>query len=102
MDKNRFNEKMKSMKMRDDGAVYTLNVGYFEGVDFVWKKLAEFKDFDGAYKGFSDICRKIMNWDIETLLEHYNTGRVDVNLKTGDKNINWFGININATDSEEL
>lgn len=72
-------------------------LGTFEGKSnkFVWKKLESFDSFDKAYAAFRKFIKEQLEYDSEELMKIWNSPRLDIELKQGDKLINWHGIYYN-------
>lgn len=75
-----------------DFVEYTVNLGTFEGEDFVWKVIYKNNSFDKAYKFYHKYTNKQMSYTDEELKKIWQSGRVDVELKQGNKLLNWVGM----------
>ena len=71
---------------------YTVELGTFEGEDFVWKTIYKSNNFDKAYKFYHKYTNKQMSYTDEELKKIWSSGRVDVELKQGNKLLNWVAI----------
>ena len=71
---------------------FSLWLGSFEGEEFVWKKLKTFTSFEDAYKAYKKFTNEQMQYDSKELLEIWDSARLDIELKQGEKLLNWVGI----------
>lgn len=72
--------------------MFEIWLGTFDKEDFIWKTLKEFDKFDDAYKYFKDFSVKALELDVATFEKEYGSGRLDIELRQGEKRIDWVGI----------
>lgn len=83
-----------------DFVEYTIDLGTFEGEKFVWKTVKKFDTFEPAYKFYKDYVDKQMKYTDEELRKIWSSGRLDIELKKGNKLLNWVGIYSRKVDKE--
>lgn len=71
---------------------YQLILGTFIDDEFVWYDVDSFDDLDEAYKEFKKYVNSQLKYTDEELIKVWNTGRLDVELRRGNKLLNWVGI----------
>lgn len=71
---------------------YQLILGTFIDDEFVWHDVDSFDDLDEAYKEFKKYVNSQLKYTDEELIKVWNTGRLDVELRRGNKLLNWVGI----------
>ena len=79
---------------------FHLYLGTFEKDKFIWKKLESFSTFDAAYNRYIKFIKEQLDYGNEELLKIWKSARLDIELKQGDKRINWCGLT--CRQSEEL
>jgi putative methionine-R-sulfoxide reductase with GAF domain len=77
-------------------------LGTFEGEKFVWKKLNTFENFDKAYNAYKKFIKEQLEYTDQELLKIWKSPRLDIELKQGDKLINWVGIYCRKKSKLEL
>lgn len=77
-------------------------LGTFEGEKFVWKKLNTFDGFDKAYTAYKKFVNEQLKYDDQELLKIWKSPRLDIELKQGEKLINWVGIYCRRKSKTEL
>lgn len=71
---------------------YQLILGTFIDNKFVWHDVDSFDDIEVAYREFKKYVDSQLKYSDEELLKVWNTGRLDVELRRGNKLLNWVGI----------
>lgn len=71
---------------------YQLILGTFIDDEFVWHDVDSFDDLEEAYKEFKKYVNSQLKYTDEELIKVWNTGRLDVELRRGNKLLNWVGI----------
>ena len=71
---------------------YELWLGSFEGERFKWKKLETFDDYQEAYSKFKKFVNKQVEYNDAELLDVWESPRLDIELKQGERIIDWVGI----------
>lgn len=71
---------------------YQLILGTFIDNKFVWHDVDSFDDIEVAYREFKKYVNSQLKYSDEELLKVWNTGRLDVELRRGNKLLNWVGI----------
>lgn len=80
---------------------YALWIGSFEGENFKWKKIRSYNDFDKAYKDFKKFVDTQISYSDDELIEVWSSTRLDIELKEGDKTINWVGISVRQAGKKD-
>ena len=71
---------------------YSLWLGTFKSDKFSWKKIKSFKNDNDAYISYKKYINKLIQYSDEELIKFWSSGRIDVELRKGNKLINWCGI----------
>lgn len=71
---------------------YQLILGTFIDDEFVWHDVDSFDDLEEAYREFKKYVNSQLKYTDEELIKVWNTGRLDVELRRGNKLLNWVGI----------
>lgn len=71
---------------------YQLILGTFIDDEFVWHDVDSFDNLEEAYRGFKKYVNSQLKYTDEELIKVWNTGRLDVELRRGNKLLNWVGI----------
>lgn len=71
---------------------YQLILGTFIDNKFVWHDVDSFDGIEVAYRAFKKYVNSQLKYSDEELLKVWNTGRLDVELRRGNKLLNWVGI----------
>lgn len=71
---------------------YQLILGTFIDDEFVWHDVDSYDDLEEAYKEFKKYVNSQLKYTDEELIKVWNTGRLDVELRRGNKLLNWVGI----------
>ena len=73
-------------------ADFSIWLGTFKEEKFIWYVVQEFKDVTSAYKAFKEYVNTQLKYTDEELQQVWDTGRLDIELKQGNKLLNWVGI----------
>lgn len=71
---------------------YQLILGTFIDNEFIWHDVDSFDSLEDAYKEFKKYVNNQLKYTDEELVKVWNTGRLDVELRRGNKLLNWVGI----------
>ena len=71
---------------------YQLILGTFIDDEFVWHDVDSFDNLEEAYRAFKKYVNSQLKYTDEELIKVWNTGRLDVELRRGNKLLNWVGI----------
>lgn len=71
---------------------FALWFGSFDKEDFVWKTLSTHETFDDCYAAYKKVCVKCVGMDDDELYDTYKSTRIDVEIRKGEKRLNWFGL----------
>lgn len=71
---------------------YQLILGTFIDNKFVWHDVDSYDDLDDAYREFKKYVNSQLKYTDEELVKVWNTGRLDVELRRGNRLLNWVGI----------
>ena len=71
---------------------YQLILGTFIDNEFIWHDVDSFDDLEDAYRGFKKYVNAQLKYTDEELVKVWNTGRLDVELRRGNKLLNWVSI----------
>lgn len=82
--------KKKEIKTNSD--VYEIYLGTFNDDVFTWYSIKKFKDATQAYKEFKKYVNTQLKYTDEELKKVWDTGRLDIELRQGNKLLNWVGI----------
>lgn len=97
-------EQARSLSMEGVGDAdyedYELWLGSFEGENFKWKVISKFNDFNKAFKAFKDFCDKQASYSQEELKEVWSSPRLDIELRQGNKMLNWMGLYSRKVDKD--
>ena len=82
---------------------YQLILGTFIDNEFVWHDVDSYDTLEDAYKNFKKYVTDQLKYTDEELVKVWNTGRLDVELRRGNRLLNWVGIYAREVDklSEE-
>lgn len=75
-----------------DFVEYEIWLGTFEGDKFVWKTIKKENDFQKAYQFYLDYVKKQEAYTAEELQKIWSSPRIDVELRQGNKLLNWVGM----------
>lgn len=82
--------KKKEIKTNSD--VFEIYLGTFNDDVFTWYSIKKFKDATQAYKEFKKYVNTQLKYTDEELKKVWDTGRLDIELRQGNKLLNWVGI----------
>lgn len=73
---------------------YVIYIGTFDGTDntFSWKKTDSFQKFTSANASFKSLCKDVVAYSYDELMEIYDSPRLDIELRKGNSMIKWFGV----------
>lgn len=71
---------------------FEIYLGTFNDNEFTWHRISKHKDFEQAYKEFKKYTNKQLQYTEEDLKKVWDTGRIDIELRYGNKLLNWVGI----------
>lgn len=71
---------------------YKLYFGSFDNEDFVWKVLSTHETFDDCYRAYHKLCVECVGMDKDELYDKYKSTRIDIEIRDGEKRLNWVGI----------
>lgn len=98
-------DKTESAKKPSAENQFQLILGTFIDNEFVWHEIKKFSDLETAYKEYKKYANKQMSYTDKELKKVWNSGRLDIELRRGNKLLNWCGIYSRAaiaeTDDEE-
>lgn len=77
---------------------YQLMLGTFIDDEFVWHDVDSYSDLKTAYAGFKKYVNSQLKYTDEELIKVWNTGRLDVELRRGNRLLNWVGIYAREVD----
>ena len=80
----------KEVKSNSD--VYEIYLGTFIDNAFTWYSIAKYKDLTKAYKEYKKYVNTQLKYTDEELKQVWDTGRLDIELRQGNKLLNWVGI----------
>lgn len=71
---------------------YEIQLGTFINDEFNWHSVKEYDDLTDAYIGFKKYVNSQLKYTDEELKKVWETGRLDIELRQGNKLLNWVGI----------
>lgn len=77
---------------------YQLILGTFIDNEFVWHDVDSYDTLEDAYKEFKKYVNAQLKYTDEELVKVWNTGRLDVELRRGNRLLNWVGIYAREVD----
>lgn len=77
---------------------YQLMLGTFIDNEFVWHDVDSYEDLETAYAEFKKYVNSQLKYTDEELIKVWNTGRLDVELRRGNRLLNWVGIYAREVD----
>ena len=80
---------------------YELWFGKFEHEDLAWKIIKNFDNYEDAYKYYKKFVNEQFNLDNDELIEEHDSTRLDIELRSNNKKINWIGIYAKKEIDEE-
>ena len=82
--------KHKEIKSNSD--IFEIYLGTFIDDAFTWYSISKHKDPTEAYKEFKKYVNTQLKYTDEELRQVWDTGRLDIELRQGNKLLNWVGI----------
>lgn len=95
---------MKDKEIKSNSDVYEVYLGTFIDNAFTWYSISKHKDATEAYKEFKKYVNTQLKYTDEELKQVWDTGRLDIELRQGNKLLNWVGIysrQVNALSEAE-
>lgn len=83
---------IKSKEIKSNSDVYEIYLGTFINNAFTWYSIKKMKDPTTAYKEFKKYVNSQLKYTDEELQKVWDTGRLDIELRLGNKLLNWVGI----------
>ena len=71
---------------------YELWLGKFEKDDFIWSLVKRFDNYGDGYKYYKQFVQEQIDLNNDELVEEHESTRLDIELRTDSKKINWVGI----------
>lgn len=71
---------------------YQLILGTFIDNKFVWHDVGSYDDQAEAYKEYKKYVNEQLKYSDDELVKVWNSGRLDIELRRGNKLLNWTGI----------
>lgn len=71
---------------------YQLILGTFIDDKFVWHDVGSYDDQAEAYKEYKKYVNEQLKYSDDELVKVWNSGRLDIELRRGNKLLNWTGI----------
>ena len=87
--------------MPDMSKKYQLILGTFIDDEFVWHDVGSYDDLTAAYREYKKYVNEQLKYSDEELVKVWNSGRLDVELRRGNKLLNWVGIYTRETGEDE-
>lgn len=78
--------------MPDMSKQYQLILGTFIDDKFVWHDVGSYDDQAEAYKEYKKYVNEQLKYSDDELVKVWNSGRLDIELRRGNKFLNWTGI----------
>lgn len=78
--------------MPKESKQYQLILGTFIDDKFVWHDVGEYDDQAEAYREYKKYVNEQLKYSDEELVKVWSSGRLDVELRRGNKLLNWTGI----------
>ena len=83
---------IKSKEIKSNSDVFEIYLGTFINNAFTWYSIKKMKDPTTAYKEFKKYVNTQLKYTDEELQKVWDTGRLDIELRQGNKLLNWVGI----------
>lgn len=71
---------------------FEIQLGTFVENEFIWHLVDTYDDLRDAYKAFKKYVNSQLQYTDEELKKVWETGRLDIELREGNKLLNWVGI----------
>ena len=78
--------------IKTKSSIYEIYLGTFSDNEFTWYSVAKYSDPVKAYKEYKKYVNTQLKYTDEELKKVWDTGRLDVELRQGNKLLNWVGI----------
>ena len=78
--------------MAKESKQYQLILGTFIDDKFVWHDVGEYDDQAEAYREYKKYVNEQLKYSDEELVKVWSSGRLDIELRRGNKLLNWTGI----------
>lgn len=78
--------------MPKESKQYQLILGTFIDDKFVWHDVGEYDDQAEAYREYKKYVNEQLKYSDEELVKVWSSGRLDIELRRGNKLLNWTGI----------
>lgn len=78
--------------MPDMSKQYQLILGTFIDNEFVWHDVGSYDDQAEAYREYKKYVNEQLKYSDDELVKVWNSGRLDIELRRGNKLLNWTGI----------
>jgi len=83
---------VKKSEMKSNSSIYEIYLGTFNDNEFTWYSVGKYEDSTKAYKEYKKYVNTQLQYSDEELKKVWDTGRLDVELRLGNKLLNWVGI----------
>lgn len=94
--RNYFNDakpkKINKAKEVSNSNEYEIYLGTFDDNVFTWYSISKHKELGKAYKEYKKYVNSQLKYTDEELQKVWDTGRLDIELRQGNKLLNWVGI----------
>lgn len=77
---------------------YQLILGTFIDNEFIWHDVDSYDTIEEAYREYKKYVNSQLKYTDEELSKVWNTGRLDIELRRGNKLLNWVGIYAREVD----
>ena len=77
---------------------YQLILGTFIDNEFIWHDVDSFDTLEEGYKEFKKYVNSQLKYTDEELVKVWNSGRLDIELRRGNRLLNWVGIYVREVD----
>lgn len=82
----------KKAEIKSNSDVYEIYLGTFLDNTFTWYSVKKLKNLNEAYKEYKKYVNTQLKYTDEELKKVWDTGRLDIELRQGNKLLNWVGI----------
>lgn len=83
---------IRDKEVKSNSDIYEIYLGTFIDNAFTWYSISKHKDPTEAYKEFKKYVNTQLKYTDEELKQVWDTGRLDIELRQGNKLLNWVGI----------
>ena len=84
--------EVKHKEVKSNSDIFEIYLGTFIDDAFTWYSISKHKDPTEAYKEFKKYVNTQLKYTDEELRQVWDTGRLDIELRQGNKLLNWVGI----------